>query len=145
MMLETRCLQSFPYYEFFLLLKWSTLIFKDFHHIGYLPCRHTWMVSLDLPSLGHPFIKVWLLIKFSIYFKLAFSQAFLTSAGNIVIPTKVLGYGTKCDNSKPYYTKLGNASFISFTTNFETLCKPFPILFSESSYPFRSFFICLIR
>ena len=54
MILETRCLKTFPFYASLLWIKSSTLICQDFHQIGYLPFRHPCMLSLDLPSMDHP-------------------------------------------------------------------------------------------
>ena len=56
------------------------------------------------------------LIRFFIYFKVYFNQAFLTSTGNLMNNTKFLGYGMKCETSDPDYTKVVNAFFILFTT-----------------------------
>ena len=55
--------------------------------------------------------KVLLLIKFLDSFKVAFNQAFLTSAGNLVNSEKFLGSKMKCDTSEPEFTKLGNEFF----------------------------------
>ena len=41
-------------------------------------------------------------------FKVAFNQAFLESAGNLVNYEKFMGPGMKCDTSDPYYPKVGN-------------------------------------
>ena len=54
---------------------------------------------------------VLLLIKFLIYFKVDFNQAFLESAGNMVTSEKFLGYGMKCDTYEPVYFKVGNELF----------------------------------
>ena len=91
------------------------------------------------PLYGSSIRKVCLLIKVLISFKVAFNQSFLTSDGNLVTSSKLLGYEMKCDTSDPDSTKLGNALFSSFATSLNNLCKPFPILFSESSAPFHSF------
>ena len=54
MLLELRCLQSFPCSASLLWLQFSTLTYQDFHKIGLLPCRNPCMVSLDITYLGHP-------------------------------------------------------------------------------------------
>ena len=56
-----------------------------------------------------------MLIKFLISIKVAFNQAFLTSAGNMVTSKKFLGSGMKCDTYEPGYPKEGNEYFNSFT------------------------------
>ena len=71
------------------------------------------------------------MIKILIYFKVAFNQEFLTSAGNLVTSTKLLGFGMKCDTSEPDFTKIGNVLFNSFTAVLKNLCKPFTVLFSD--------------
>ena len=48
------------------------------------------------------------MIGFVIYFNVAFNQAFLKSAGNLVTSEKFLGSGIKCDTSGPDYPKVGN-------------------------------------
>ena len=98
---------------------------------------------------GSPFIgsfirKVWLLIRFLIFFKVAFSQDFLTSSGNLVTSEKLLGYDMKWETSEINYYKDGNELFISFTTFLKTLCEPLPILFSGISSPFYSLCAFLI-
>ena len=145
MLFYPRCIQSSLHSASILWLQLSTLTCQYFHNIGSLTCRNPCMMSLDLPSLCHLFIKVWLLIKFLISFKVDFNQAFFTSAGNLVTSEKFLGYGIKCDTSEPDSTKLYNAFFNSFTTALNNLCKPLLILFAESSDPFHSFCVCLIR
>ena len=87
----------------------------------------------------------WLLNKCLISFKDAFNQAFLASAGNLVTCAKFLGSIMKCDTYETDYPKVFNTSFSFFTTALKNLFKHFPILFAESSAPFRSFWICLIR
>ena len=82
------------------------------------------------------------MIKLLIYFKLAFNQDFLTSAGNLVTSAKKIGSAMKCDTSNPDSLKVGNVFFSYFTTSLNTLYKTFPTLFAESYIPFRSFFIC---
>ena len=67
--------------------------------------------------------KVVLLI-FLIYFKVAFNQAFLKYAGNIVTYAKLLGSGIKCDTSDPDSPKVGNAIVSSLTIYLRNLCKP---------------------
>ena len=99
---------------------------------------------------GSPFYrssirKFWLLIKFFISFKVSFNQAFLTSSGNLVTSEKFLGSGIKCDTYEPDYPKVGYALFGSFTTDLNTLCEPFSVLFADISDPFYSFCVCLIR
>ena len=94
--------------------------------------------------LGSSIIKFWLLIKFLIYFKLAFIQAFLASEVNLKTSTKFLGFGINWDTSEPDSPKLGNEFFNCFTTALNTFCKTLTISFSESSAPFHSFCYCLI-
>ena len=103
------------------------------------------MVSLDIPSMGHPFVKVLLLIQFLISFKVAFNQSFLTSAGNLVTSEKFLGSEMKCDTSENDYTKLSYALFSSFTTALETLCKPLNVLFADIYAHFHLFCVCIIQ
>ena len=52
-----------------------------------------------------------------------------------MISEKFLGSGMKCDTFDPDFPKVGNELFYLFTKVLETLCKPFPILFAESSAP----------
>ena len=54
MLLNYRCLQSFTYSVSLLWLQFSTLNCQYFQKIGYLTCRHTFMVSLDIPYLVNP-------------------------------------------------------------------------------------------
>ena len=89
---------------------------------------------------GYPFyaisiLKVWLLIKFWINFKVAFNQVFFTSSGNMLTSAKFLGSEMKCDTSDPDSPKVGNELFNLFTTALNILSKTFPILFAESSSP----------
>ena len=60
------------------------------------------------PFSGVPIIKVLLLNTILIYVKVAFNQAFLTSAGNLATSAKLLDSGMKCDTSDPDYPKVGN-------------------------------------
>ena len=78
--------------------------------------------------------KVLLLNKFLISFKVSFNQYILTSAVNLVTSAKSLGYGMKCDNSDPYFTKAGNELCNYFTTDLNTLCNTLTTLFAEISY-----------
>ena len=124
-------------------LQLSTLIFQDFHQIGFFPCRYPYMVSLDLLFLCHPLeslIVDWILISF----KVASNQTFLESSGNLVNSAKSLGSGMKCDTSKTDSPKVENALFSSFKTDLKSLCKPLYSLFAESSGTFHSFYVCLI-
>ena len=67
--LDIMCLQSFPSSESILWLKFPILNFQDFHQIGCLLCRHTYMLSLDFTPLGDSlersyfWINVWYLSK----------------------------------------------------------------------------------
>ena len=79
-----------------------------------------------------------------ISFKVAFYQAFLVSASNLVAYKKFLGSGMKCDTSEPDYPKVGNSFFSPFTTSLKTLFKKIPIIFAEIYAPFHSFCDCLI-
>ena len=97
------------------------------------------------PLCGSSIKKVWLLINFLMYFKVAFNQDFLTSAGNLVIFVQLLGSGMKCDTSDPNYIKVGNEIFDSFKTSLKTLYKHFPIILTEISVPFRPLCVFLIR
>ena len=63
------------------------------------------------PLSGLPIIKVLLLNTILIYFKVAFNQVFLTSAGNLATSAKLLDSGMKCDTFEPDYTKVGNLFF----------------------------------
>ena len=81
--------------------------------------------------------KVLLLIQFLIYFEVYFSQAFLTSTGNMVTPEKFLGPGMKWETSDPDYPKSRNELFDSFKTTLKTLCRTFPNLFDDNSSPFH--------
>ena len=123
--------------------KLSTLICQDFYQIVSLTCRHTCIVSLNIPSLGHPLenFDCWLNC---ISFKVTFNQAFLKSSGNLVTFAKLLDSGMKCDTSEPGYPKLGNGLFSSFTTALKTLCKTLTILFTDISDPFHSLCVCQI-
>ena len=69
--------------------------------------------------------------------KIGFSLSFLKAAGNLVNSEKFLGSGIKCDTSEPGSTNVSNELFKPFTTDLNTLCKPFSVLFDESSAPFH--------
>ena len=97
------------------------------------------------PFSGSPIRKFLFLIKCLISFKVAFNQAFLTYVRNMIASAKFLSHGTKCDTSDPDYSRVGKTLFSWLTTDLKTLCKPLSILFSESSAPFHSFCVCLIR
>ena len=45
------------------------------------------------------------------YLKVAFDQAFLKYAGNLVTSAKFLNFGIKCDISEPDYPIVGNTFF----------------------------------
>ena len=93
----------------------------------------------ESPFSGSSIIKVLLLIIFLIFFKVAFNQDFLTSAGNPLISAKLLSSILNCDTSESGYPNLGNELlFNSFTTALNNLCKHFPILFTEISAIFHS-------
>ena len=83
------------------------------------------------------------MIKFLIYFKVAFNQYFLTSAGNQATSTKQLGSGIKYDNSKPDFPNKYNGLLNSFKTTLNNLCKPFLIFFDDISAPLHS--LCAYR
>ena len=68
----------------------------------------------------------------------------MESADSLVTSTKLLVFKIKFDSSDPDYTKVDNAFFTLFLTFFMTLFKTLPILFTEISAPFYSFFVCLI-
>ena len=97
------------------------------------------------PLSGSSIRKVLLLIRFLSCFKDAFTQSFLTSAGNLVTYTEFLGYGIKCNTSDPGSPKVGNEFFNSFTKYLKTLCKPMTNLFVETSDTFNSFCVCLMQ
>ena len=137
MMLDPRCIRSFTYYVSLLWLQLLTLTYQDFHQIGYFTCIHPYIVSLDISHLGCTFERYEYWLNSLIYFKVAFNQSFLISAGNFVIYAKILGFGMKCDTSESDSTELGNEFFSSFTTDLTNLCKLFPILFDEGSTPFH--------
>ena len=88
------------------------------------------------PFLGCCIKKVWSLIKVLIPFKVAFIQAFLTSAGDLVTSTGFLGYGIKWGIYEPGYPKADNELFNYFTATLKNLCKPFPTIFTDSSDTF---------
>ena len=56
-----------------------------------------------------------------------------------------LGYRIKSNTSDPDYTKVGNALFSSFTAALNNLCKPLPILCSESYDTLHWFGVYLVR
>ena len=87
----------------------------------------------------------WIFLTFVLYYKglfffiiilislkVAFIQAFLTSAGNMVASEKFLGYGIKWDTSDPASPKVGTELFNSFKTYLKTLLKPLTIFFAYS-------------
>ena len=96
------------------------------------------------PFYGSSIRKFWLLIRFLISFRVAFSRVFFNSAGNLVTSEKFLGSGMKWDTSETDSTKSGNEFFNYFKTILKTFCKPLPILFAESSAPFHSLCVCLM-
>ena len=102
------------------------------------------MGSLDLSSLG-PTPESILDDSVLIYFKVAFNQAFLKSAGNLVTSTKFLGFGMKCATYEPDSPKADNRLFNMLTTFLKTLCKTLPILFADSYSHFHSLCDCLMR
>ena len=53
-LLETKCLQSSPYFIGLLLLEFSTWTCQDFHKILFLPCIHPCMGYLAFLSMGNP-------------------------------------------------------------------------------------------
>ena len=75
---------------------------------------------------------------FLISFDVNFNQAFLVSAGNLVTSEKFLGYGMNCDTSDTDSPKSGNEFFNDFPMTLKALCKPFPILFADSSATLHS-------
>ena len=90
------------------------------------------------PFSGSSIRSVLFLIKILISFKFSFNQDFLTSAGDLMTSEKLLGCGMRCDTYEPDYPKVGNELFNSFKkTALKTLCKPLPILFSDSSSTFH--------
>ena len=80
----------------------------------------------DSPFPGSFIIKVLLLIRFLIYLKASFDQAFLAFAGNMVTSENFMGSGMKCDTSNPDYPKLCNELFNYFTASLKTLFKTSP-------------------
>ena len=89
------------------------------------------------PFLGSSIRKDCLFIRFLIYFKVSFNQAFLTSVGNMVTSVKLLGYGMNWDTSETDSPKSGNEFLNSFTTTLNTLCRTLPILFVDNYAPFH--------
>ena len=83
MLLDTRCLQSAPYFTIALLPQFSTLSCHDFHQILFCPIPiHAWVKFISLTcfiywkGLTVDYI-------FLISFKVAFTQDVFTSAGNM--------------------------------------------------------------
>ena len=76
------------------------------------------------PSFGSLIIKVWLLMRFFISLRVAFSQGCLIFSDNFVTSAKFLGSGMKWETSEPDSTKLVNSCKISFMIVLNTLCKP---------------------
>ena len=97
------------------------------------------------PLSGSSIRKVWFLVKYLIYFKVAYNQDFLTSADNLATSAQLLSSGMKSDTSEPDSTKLVNGSFNSFKKSLNNLCKPSPILFVDRYAPFYSLCAYLIR
>ena len=60
-------------------------------------------------------------MKFLIPLKFALSQDFLTSAGNMVLSTKFMGFGLKWDTSDFDSPKTGNTFFNYFYNNLKDL------------------------
>ena len=60
------------------------------------------------PLFGLAIIKILLLIKYLIYFKVYFNEDFLTSSGDLVTSTKIIGSGMTCDTSEPDSPKAGD-------------------------------------
>ena len=80
-----------------------------------------------------------------ICFKVDFNQAFLKYAGNLATSAKLLASGMKCDTSERDYPKVVYEFSNSFTTALNTLCRPLPIIFSDSYAIFHALCIYLIR
>ena len=97
------------------------------------------------PSFWAATTKVWLLMIFFIYSRVAFSQGFLIFSENLVTSAKFLGSGMKWDASEPVSPKLVNYCEISDTIVLNTLYKPFPILWVALNAPFHCNFFCLTR
>ena len=97
------------------------------------------------PLLLSSIIKVLLLIRFLISFKVASSQDFLTSAANLAYSEKFLDFDMKWDTSDTDSHKAVNELLNSLTTTLNNFCKPLPILFYDSYNTFHSLCVCLIR
>ena len=95
MLSDTRCLQSSHYFPSSLFPPFLTLTCQCFRHIICFALYTSMHGVTGSPFLGFSIIKVWLLIKFLISSKVAFSPAFLTSDGNLVTSKKILGSGLK--------------------------------------------------
>ena len=143
MLLENRCIQSYPYFEITLLPKFWTSTCQDFHQIASFTYTHTWMCSLDLPYLCPP-LEIWLLIIFLISFNNAFRQSFFDLCWKSGDFYKILGSGIKSDTSETDSPKYSNELFNYFITTLKILCKIFPILFAESYTPLHSLCAFLI-
>ena len=96
------------------------------------------------PSFWSSIRKVWLLIRFFIYLRFAFSQGFLMFSDDFVTSAKFLGSGLKWETSEPDSPEAVNYCKISFTIILNTLCKPFPMLHVAFNAPFHSDCLCLI-
>ena len=85
------------------------------------------------------------MIRFSISFRVAFSQGFFMLSDNFFTSTEFLGYGMKWETSEPDSPKGVNSCEISFTTVLNTLCKPFPVPCLAFNAPLHYNCPCLIR
>ena len=97
------------------------------------------------PSFGSSIMKFWLLMRFFISLRVAFSQGFLIFSDNFVTSEKFLGSGMKWETYEPDSPKLVNICEKSFTIVLNTLCKPFPMLHIALDVPFHSHLFCLMR
>ena len=81
--------------------------------------------------------KIWLLIRFFISLRVAFSQGFLIFSDNFVNSEKFLGSGMKWETYEPDSLNVDHSCKIFFTIVLNTLCKPFPILCVAFNAPFH--------
>ena len=88
--------------------------------------------------------KVWLLIRFLISLRVAFSQGFLIFSEKFVTSAKFLGSGMKWETYEPDSPKVANSCKISFAIVLNTLCKPFPVLRVSFNALFHCGYFCLI-
>ena len=144
-LLVTKYLQPFPLFcrsPLTKILNFNSLRLPSYWFVAFYTSMHGVTGS---PSFWSSIKKVWLLIIFFIYLRVAFRQGFFMFSDNFVTSAKFLGSGMKWETSEPDSPKGVNSCGISLTAVENSLCKPFPVLRVAFNSPFHSGCLCLIR